>query len=45
MCLAAVPAQHTLPLWVLTHQHLSKTGRIRAFMHHLAGALLERPPA
>ena len=42
VCLASVPAEHALPLWLLTHQHLSKAGRIRVFMKHVADALREQ---
>lgn len=41
VCLASLPDEQALPLWLLTHQHLSKAGRIRAFTKHVAAALRE----
>jgi len=41
---AALPGDFTLDLWLLTHEDLRQTARIRAFLDFLAEALAKEAP-
>src|SRR5690606_1945844 len=42
--IAPLPDSFTLDLWLLTHEDLRRTARIRAFLDFLATALAEEAP-
>ena len=44
MRVAELPASFTLDLWLLTHEDLRRSARIRAFLDFMAEALAQETP-